>query len=95
MVLLIVGMKDNGCREIVVEALEIVRGVKEVHVNLYRGHAIISHEPHCEAADLIAAVERAGYGASLSSGAIAQPPSGTNRDTGGQRGDDNMKEMSP
>jgi copper chaperone CopZ len=91
-VLLIDGMKDNGCREIVVTALEVVRGVNEVHVNLYRGHAIIRHEPHCEATDLIAAVERAGYGASLASKAGQQPK--TNPGADGGPGGDNTKETS-
>lgn len=64
-VLLIVGMKDNGCREIVAEAFESVNGVKEVHVSLCRASATIIHETQCAAADLIAAVGQTGYGAAL------------------------------
>jgi copper chaperone CopZ len=93
-VLLIAGMKDNGCREIVTEALGNVRGVREVHVNLYRGHAIISHEAHCEAADLIAAVQRAGYGASLDSQAIGRPPLTKNPGSHEGPGDSPAKETS-
>lgn len=63
--LLIVGMRDNRCRERVAEALEKVIGVKDVHVNLYRARAEINHDAQCGAEDLIAAVTRAGYGASL------------------------------
>lgn len=62
--LLIVGMKCNRCRELVAEALEVVTGVNEVHVDLYRGQAMIGHGPQCVPQDLAAAVERAGYGAS-------------------------------
>ena len=62
--LLIMGMKDNSCRETVAEVLAHVDGVGDVHVNLYRGRAIISHELHCKTAHLITAVARAGYSAS-------------------------------
>jgi len=67
-VLLIAGMKNNGCREIVAGALQIVRGVRDVHVNLYRAKAIVTHELHCDAADLIDALKNAGYGASQAPG---------------------------
>jgi copper chaperone CopZ len=63
--LLIVGMRDNGCRELVVETLRQVDGVREVHVNLYRACATIVHQPPCAADHLIAAITRAGYGAML------------------------------
>ncbi len=63
--LLITGMRDNACREAVAEALLAVRGVTEVHVNLYRASATIIHLPPCVPADLTAAVGRAGFGAML------------------------------
>lgn len=66
-VLLIAGMKDNGCREAVAATLELVHGVVEVHVSLYRGSATISHSVQCKTVDLIAVIERAGYGASVPS----------------------------
>jgi hypothetical protein len=49
----------------VAEALQAVRGVTEVHVNLYRACATIIHGPPCVPADLTAAVGRAGFGAVL------------------------------
>ena len=63
--LLITGMRDNGCREIVSQALEIVTGVREVQVNLYRARAVIVHDRSCAASELIEAIERAGYGAEI------------------------------
>ena len=75
--LLIVGMKGNGCREIVTEALEVIRGVSEVHVNLYRGHAMVRHEQSCEPEMFITAVQGAGYDAILAPAAMIKPPSRT------------------
>jgi copper chaperone CopZ len=69
-ILLIAGMKDNNSREIVVEALESIRGVMDVHVNLYRASAIVIHAPDLTEADLIAVVQRAGYDASLASSGV-------------------------
>jgi copper chaperone CopZ len=60
---LIVGMKDNRCREAVAASLRAVPGVREVDVNLYRARAIVAHEHPCSAADLVRAVTAAGYGA--------------------------------
>jgi copper chaperone CopZ len=61
--LLIAGMQDNQCREAIAAALELVDGVKEVDVNLYRARATIIHASPCTVADLITAVARAGFGA--------------------------------
>lgn len=64
-VLMITGMRDNACRETIVEAIESITGVKDVDVNLYRSRATIVHEPPCVAAELVRTVERAGYAAEL------------------------------
>ena len=66
--LLIHGMRDNTCRESVVQALQNVPGVQDVHVNLYRAQAVIIHQPSCAAADLIEAVDRLGYAAQTKEG---------------------------
>ena len=63
--LLITGMRDNASREVVLDALQSVDGVREVHVNLYRASATVIHEPACAPAALAAAVARAGFGASV------------------------------
>lgn len=63
--LLITGMRDNGCREIVTQALEILRGVSDVEVNLYRARAAIVHDSKVLPSELIEAVERVGYAASI------------------------------
>jgi copper chaperone CopZ len=60
-VLLISGMRNNTCREIVAMSLQQVDGVKHTHVNLYRARATILHEALCTTGDLIRAVARAGY----------------------------------
>ena len=64
-VLVIMGMRDNLCRERVADALGRVDGVKDVTVSLMRGRAIVEHEPSCEPAQLVWAVVNAGYGAAL------------------------------
>ena len=64
-VLAILGMKDNECREIVTSALEAMQGVLEAHVSLLRGRATVWHEAQCHPADLIRAVERAAFSASV------------------------------
>ena len=77
--LLISGMRGNGCREEIVSVLESLAGVKKVDVNFYRAQAIIIHDQRCEAAELIRSVLQAGYGASLTgegSGAPATGPRG-------------------
>lgn len=70
-VLAISGMKDNASRELVVEALEGVGGVREVRVRLLRAAATIWHDAGSPAAELIRAVEGAGFGASPAPGSAA------------------------
>ena len=64
-VLLISGMRGNGCRDQITRVLESVAGVKSVDVNLYRARVTILHDQPCKAAELIRSVLEAGYGASL------------------------------
>lgn len=70
-VLAITGMQDNASREMVVEALEGVRGVREVRVSLLRAAATIWHDAGRPPAELIHAVESAGFGAHLAPGSAA------------------------
>lgn len=65
--LVILGMRSNHCREKLAAALEAVPGVKETHVSLHRANAQIVHEPGCDPAALVAAVERAGFIAMIDS----------------------------
>jgi copper chaperone CopZ len=83
-VLLITGMKDNACREIVTEVLESVNGVNAVQVNLVRASAVVVHEPSCTSADLIAAVGRRGYVAAIASSAFVHQPKPSARSKGTQ-----------
>lgn len=65
-VLTLAGMRNNACRELVVEALERVPGVSNVSVSLIRARAVVQFAPPCEPRALIAAVTNLGYGAALS-----------------------------
>jgi copper chaperone CopZ len=60
-VLLVTGMLDNSGRERVAEALDTVRGVIQVDVNLFRARAVIVHAPPCVSTELVRAVAEAGY----------------------------------
>lgn len=60
-VLLIGGMRDNGCREAVVEALTGVPGVLEADVSLFKARATVVFCPPCEREHLVSAVARVGY----------------------------------
>jgi copper chaperone CopZ len=62
-VLLIMGMRDNACRERIAAALEAVAGVIDVDVNLHRARAAILHEMCCSADELVRTVVQAGYAA--------------------------------
>jgi cation transport ATPase len=64
-VLLIMGMRDNACRERIAAALEAVAGVVDVDVNLHRARAAIVHEAHCAPAELVRSVIQAGYAVTL------------------------------
>lgn len=61
----ITGMSCGSCRNHVDAALRAVAGVNQVHVDLGAGSARISHEDSVMPADLILAVEDAGYDAHL------------------------------
>ena len=62
-ILVVVGMKDNACRELIMSALEAVPGVREVQVNLLRARATVWHENGRPVEDLIRAIETTGYSA--------------------------------
>ncbi len=62
-VLLVIGMRSNSCRERVAESLKRTKGVKDVSVSLIRARAVVVCEPPCCAEDLIHAISKAGYGA--------------------------------
>jgi copper chaperone CopZ len=64
-VLMIMGMRDNSCRERVSDALGAVKGALSVNVSLIRARAVIEHTAPCEPAQLVWAVVNAGYGAAL------------------------------
>lgn len=59
------GMHCAGCARAVEHALTGVRGVKAVLVDLEAGRATVRKREETSPGDLVAAVERAGYPASL------------------------------
>jgi copper chaperone CopZ len=66
--LVIMGMRDYRCRDRIVEALEAIAGVRNTDVNLHRALAVVVYRDPCSLEDLIGAVIRAGYNASLAGG---------------------------
>jgi copper chaperone CopZ len=60
-VLMVAGIRDNACRQKIVEALEAIEGVKEADVNLYRASATVIHDARCAVAELMRTVSAAGY----------------------------------
>ena len=64
-VLVIMGMRDNACRERTSEVLGRIKGVNSVSVSLIRARAVIEHEAPCQPAALVWAVVQAGFRASL------------------------------
>ena len=64
-VLVIMGMRDNACRERIGEALGRIKGVLSTNVSLIRARATVEHESPCNEAALVWAVVNAGYGAAL------------------------------
>jgi copper chaperone CopZ len=82
-VLLIIGMRDNSCRECVTGVLERIEGVMDVNVSLLRARAMVMHEPSCGGAELIRELEKAGYGATLASGNGEDACADLGRDPGG------------
>lgn len=84
-VLWIAGMRAVSCRDHVAAAIGAVEGVRSVHVDLWRAQATIVHESPCGPAQLIRALLRAGYGASLTPSDLSygQAPDG-NAAAGGE-----------
>ncbi len=64
-VLVIMGMRDNSCRERLCDALARLDGVTDVDVSLIRAHATIVHRPRCSRAQLVWAVVSEGYGVAM------------------------------
>ena len=64
-VLLIAGMRGNGCRERIAAALEAVGGVRSVDVSLYRARATVVHERRCDVSELFRATLNTGHNASI------------------------------
>lgn len=63
--LMIMGMRNNSCRERVTEVLARVAGVKDVNVSLLRALATVLYESPCDPEQLVLVVVNAGYGAVL------------------------------
>lgn len=61
---MIMGMRDNSCRERVADSLGRVDGVTDVSVSLIRARAVVAHTHTCQPAELIRAVQSAGFHAS-------------------------------
>lgn len=61
----IMGMRDNSCREHLIEILERLNGVKAVDVSLIRATVTIMHQSLCTVEDLMIAIRRAGLAAEV------------------------------
>lgn len=61
----IMGMRDNACRERILDAIRRVDGVSEVSVSLIRAKATIDYTEPCAPAALVWAIVSAGFGAVL------------------------------
>lgn len=67
--LALTGLTCGACVRRVDQKLRAVQGVDDVRIDLATGHAVITHQRATLAvADLVAAVERAGYGATEGKG---------------------------
>jgi copper chaperone CopZ len=64
-ILNVMGMKSNSCRERVTEALARVDGVQEVWVSLVRAQAVVTYVSPCQQQAMKDAVARSGYGVSI------------------------------
>ncbi len=64
-VLVIIGMRDNSCRERLCTVLARVKGVHGLSVSLVRARAVVEHDAMCNIADLVWAIVNAGYGAAM------------------------------
>jgi cation transport ATPase len=93
--LLIVGMRDNACRECIAGALESVAGVKDADVNFFRVRATVVHDAGCPPEVLLRAIARAGFTAALAPPRSAEPTTDardlTPRKSPAWRGSDRLK----
>jgi len=67
-VLVIWGMRNNECRERILEVLGQVEGVVQVEVSLIRARALLVCGATCEATRLVETVSAAGYHAAVRGG---------------------------
>ncbi|MFU8827993.1 MAG: heavy-metal-associated domain-containing protein [Phycisphaerales bacterium] len=65
-VLKIMGMRNNTCRERIADVLRRVDGVQEAQVSLIRAEASVSYGPPCVPEQLVRAVIQAEYSAAIS-----------------------------
>ncbi len=72
----VTGMTCAACSARVERAVQKVAGVKQVSVNLLKGSMRVECASECSANIIVAAVEKAGYGASLQGGSGASFASG-------------------
>ncbi len=60
------GMSCGACERHVSDALRAISGVRAVQMDVQRGSAVVTYDGELEVAQLIAAVDEAGYAASVS-----------------------------
>lgn len=64
-IFVVLGMRDNRCRELLLRVLRQIEGVREAAVSLAQARAMISHEASCAQATLAWAILSHGYGVVL------------------------------
>ncbi|MFN3986781.1 MAG: heavy-metal-associated domain-containing protein [Rhodocyclaceae bacterium] len=57
----VIGMKDEQCLRLVMNAIQDLPGIDHAEVSLDTGEAVIEHGPLVSEGDVRAAVEEAGY----------------------------------
>lgn len=57
----VIGMKDEQCLRLVMNAIQDLPGIDHAEVSLETGEAVVEHGPLVSEGDVRAAVEEAGY----------------------------------
>lgn len=57
----VVGMKDEQCLRLVMNAIQDLPGIEHAEVSLESGEAVVEHSPLVYEGDVRGAVEEAGY----------------------------------
>lgn len=57
----VIGMKDEQCLRLVMNAIQDLPGIDHAEVSLDTGEAVVEHGPLVSEGDVRAAVEEAGY----------------------------------